>query len=282
MEEDDTNISMLFMEERSYFRQVHTYVLTEEDEKKPLFELMKSFPPEFMKQPLFKAFSPKLSKLKINTENITVDVAEKKLDQLKPGTYISNIEDTGNVERMLLSKYIEEGIQQGTTTVKDFICNTWSQGHEFKYLSNVPVPDNMFDLAQVDLPWDFKDVGIEGDFEGINTPYLYVSTPGSVAPWHLEDGNNRSFNAMFKAETPKTAKIWFAVHKKYIPKVIEILQSLSYGDGTKPSDKCPVFWRHKHHLVDMSIFVKHNIPVYKTIQYPGEIVITNSFHQVLY
>ena len=134
-------------------------------------------------------------------------------------------------------------------------------------------------MEDIDLgafAWDLTNNGIyendeDSEYDGINTPWLYAGNCGVPFEFHLEDANMRSLNIQLLGES----KIWFAVENKYIPRVEELLRKHCDYE----SELCPVFYRHKHSFVDMSIFAAENIPVYMVEQNPGDIIITNSFHQ---
>ena len=271
--EPDTSITMEQMEKQQTFMQCPTYHLTEADKKLDLLEVIRRLPPEYLSEPFIRIPNSNMENLYVNT-NVMVEVAEKEFGGMKHGTPETTVEDTGVKKRMLLSDYLEECKQKGTATIYEFLSRKSKENYSFFYLSNVPVPEGMLNLRDVGNKWDLNSMGINEDFEGISTPYLYVSRVDSVSPFHLEDANVRSINWLLQTLTPGGVKVWFGFHNRDITRVQEILSTFS------ASDKCPVFWRHKHHWMDLAIFASHNIPVYKTVQYPGDIIITNSFHQV--
>ena len=46
------------------------------------------------------------------------------------------------------------------------------------------------------------------------------------------------------------------------------------------SRSCESFWRHKSHVLNFAELQKRGIQVIEFVQNPGDLVITNGFHQV--
>jgi len=116
---------------------------------------------------------------------------------------------------------------------------------------------------------DDKNDGIPG----VTTPYLYFGMWASVFCAHTEDMNLLSINYLH-AGAPK---VWYAVAEGEDSRRFEYLMESNYHHAKKD---CPEYLRHKRSLVSPAILKKAGIPFTRTVQYPGDTIITfpGSYH----
>ena len=113
----------------------------------------------------------------------------------------------------------------------------------------------------------------QGGIPGVTTPYLYFGMWASVFCAHTEDMNLLSINYLH-AGAPK---IWYAVAEGEDSRRFENLMESNYHHAKKD---CPEYLRHKRSLVSPAILKKSGIPYTRTVQYPGDAIITfpGSYH----
>lgn len=116
---------------------------------------------------------------------------------------------------------------------------------------------------------DDKQDGIPG----VTTPYLYFGMWASVFCAHTEDMNLLSINYLH-AGAPK---VWYAVAEGEDSRRFENLMESNYHHAKK---ECPEYLRHKRSLVSPAILKQAGIPYTRTVQYPGDAIITfpGSYH----
>jgi hypothetical protein len=115
----------------------------------------------------------------------------------------------------------------------------------------------------------------ENKIPGYTTPMIYVGGPGTTFALHAEDQNLFSCNYLL-AGCPK---VWYAVPPQYYTRVVEFVHRRAFP--TNPLVKsCPQAVMHKRFLVHPQELHAAGIPTSRTIQYPGDMVITypGSFH----
>jgi hypothetical protein len=112
-----------------------------------------------------------------------------------------------------------------------------------------------------------------GGIPGVTTPYLYFGMWASVFCAHTEDMNLLSINYLH-AGAPK---IWYAIAAGEDSRRFEHLMESNYHHAQKD---CPEYLRHKRSLVSPSILKKAGIPFTRTVQYPGDAIVTfpGSYH----
>jgi JmjC domain, hydroxylase len=143
---------------------------------------------------------------------------------------------------------------EGTLFSKDDDC------HGF----NVSKLQSCLQLLLMDREEDSKD---GGGIPGVTTPYLYFGMWASVFCAHTEDMNLLSINYLH-AGAPK---VWYAVAAGDDAHRFEQLLESNYHQAKKT---CPEYLRHKRSLVSPAILKKAGIPCTRTVQYPGDLVIT--------
>jgi len=112
-----------------------------------------------------------------------------------------------------------------------------------------------------------------GGIPGVTTPYLYFGMWASVFCAHTEDMHLLSINYLH-AGAPK---VWYAVAEGEDSRRFEHLMESNYHHAKKD---CPEYLRHKRSLVSPAILKKAGIPYTRTVQYPGDTIITfpGSYH----
>ena len=122
------------------------------------------------------------------------------------------------------------------------------------------------------LLMDQQDVKY-GGIPGVTTPYLYFGMWASVFCAHTEDMNLLSINYLH-AGAPK---IWYAVAEGEDSRRFEHFMESNYHHAKKD---CPEYLRHKRSLVSPAILKKAGIPFTRTVQYPGDCIVTfpGSYH----
>lgn len=113
----------------------------------------------------------------------------------------------------------------------------------------------------------------DGGIPGVTTPYLYFGMWGSVFCTHTEDMNLLSINYLH-AGSPK---VWYAVAAGEDAKRLEQLYD---GNFHEAKSQCSEYMRHKRCLISPMILKKAGISFTRTIQYPGDAIITfpGSYH----
>lgn len=107
---------------------------------------------------------------------------------------------------------------------------------------------------------------------GVSSAYLYFGMWRSLFAWHTEDADLYSLNYLHFG----APKFWYSIapgHRKRF-------ETLLRGRFPEFSSKCPEFLRHKEFLVSPTILHQNGIPFYRSMQYPGEFIVTypGSYH----
>ena len=107
---------------------------------------------------------------------------------------------------------------------------------------------------------------------GVSSAYLYFGMWRSLFAWHTEDADLYSLNYLHFG----APKFWYSIAPEHRKRFEILLQ------GTFPelSRSCTEFLRHKELLVSPTILQQNGIPFYRTMQYPGEFIVTfpGSYH----
>lgn len=112
-----------------------------------------------------------------------------------------------------------------------------------------------------------------GEIRGVTTPYLYFGMWASVFCAHTEDMNLLSINYLH-AGAPK---VWYAIAAGQDSRRFENLMESNYLHA---HNNCPEYLRHKRSFVSPAILRKAGIPYTRTVQYPGDAIVTfpGSYH----
>lgn len=84
---------------------------------------------------------------------------------------------------------------------------------------------------------------------GIQTPFVYVGSPGTSFGFHLEDGNLASVNYLHQGKP----KVWYFVRFEDNKKLETLSAKISKNMG------CDKYIRHKTLLIPPSVLVRHKI-----------------------
>lgn len=269
-----SGLDMQTMDEKDLFSGVPCLFLSKEDESQHDFrKVLNKIPSKLKNLPIIKLHSDTLEKLGIekfqHSKLEDVTIVEKELKKMK-GKKVGKINSYSyEGEKFNFASYRQKFDDGTEITLKDFFEKTMMKGNTFLHFT---ASIKMEDLDLGKFAWDLsKHEGLEDEYNGINTTWVYVGLPDSEFEVHLEDGNQRSMNLHLYGKP----KVWLAIDNENIHKFEEFLRKASKADARM----CPVFHRHKQSFVDMAALAKEGIPVYKVVQKPGDIIITNSFHQ---
>ena len=187
---------------------------------------------------------------------------------------VSNLEFMGSKEQVV-QDYIWEQLRKeernGIGTVQNFFEGSY-KSKTFQYMENFEHPERIFSLNKYGCKWNLREeCNLPKGISGISSPWFYVGSRYSLFPLHLEDNNLRSLNIHLGG----APKVWFGFHFEDIGTVEQILQQF------EPAQDCMYYHRHKNYFINPAIFTKirETVPVYSVIQHPGEMILTNSFHQ---
>ena len=187
---------------------------------------------------------------------------------------VSNLQFIGSKEQVV-QEYVWNQLrkeeEQGIGNVRNFFEKSYKK-QTFEYMENFEHPERIFNLNKHGCKWKLKEeCNLPKGISGISSPWFYVGSKYSVFPLHLEDNNLRSLNIHLGG----APKVWMGFHFDDISTVEEILQQY------KPAKDCKYYHRHKNYFINPAIFskIKETVPVYSVIQHPGEMILTNSFHQ---
>ena len=228
------------------------------------------------RQPITKLHS---SSLKFDEDdlnfNVIADVTTKKFHGFK-NTPVSELEFIESKEQVI-QEYIwnqlrkEEEEKGGIGTVQNFFEGSY-RSKKFQYMENMEYPERIFNLNKYGCKWNLREeCNLPNGISGISSPWFYVGSKYSLFPLHLEDNNLRSLNIHLGG----APKVWFGFHFDDISTVEQILQQF------EPAQACMYYHRHKNYFINPAIFskIRETVPVYSVIQNPGDIILTNSFHQ---
>ena len=71
-------------------------------------------------------------------------------------------------------------------------------------------------------------------------------------------------------------QLWFTIPREQVARMKEFLRERC----PEAVGYCESFWRHKYYWVNLEILQREGFTVYWTRQEVGDIIVTNSFHQV--
>ena len=205
--------------------------------------------------------------------NVAANVTTKKFHGFK-NSPVSNLQFMSKKEQ-IIQEYIWEQLKKeekhGYGNVRNFFESSYKK-QTFQYMENYEHPEKIFDLNKYGCNWNLaEESNLPNGLSGISSPWFYIGSRYSVFPLHVEDNNLRSLNIHLGG----APKVWIAFHLDDCSIVEQILQQF------KPAKECLHYHRHKQHFINPAIFtkIKETVPVYSVIQYPGEMILTNSFHQ---
>ena len=263
-----------------HFGRPPTRILSRDEEKaENILKVIRNMDSQLLDMPFIKLHSTSIEgQIIFNPGQAEAEVSKKIFGGFSRGNEITTLNTkvdlTGNtVQSMeLMTQYIKRSQRMRETSEQEVYLRYYEKVHNFDYIESFPEPRSVLNTEFSNFTWtncSTENVGIEGDHPGINKPWLFVGQPKSFFPWHLEDGNLQSINIMLQG----SPKYWFGVRNSDIEEVEKILRK------TQEAANCPTFFRHKGHYIDLRLFYDKKIPIFSCIQEPGDIILTNSFHQ---
>ncbi|CAL0329335.1 unnamed protein product [Lupinus luteus] len=117
------------------------------------------------------------------------------------------------------------------------------------------------------------------NLKGITDPMLYIGMLFSMFAWHVEDHYLYSINYHHSGAN----KIWYGIPAHEASQFEDIVLHNVYCKSISSKyreDKAFQLLAYKTTMFPPNIFLKHDVPVYKAVQKPGEFVITfpRSYH----
>ena len=263
----------------SKFGQPPTRLLSRDEERaENILNVIRNLDPYLLDMPFVKLHSEAIDRINFNPAQFEAEVSKKTFGGFANGENVTplsaKLDSSGNqlpsIE--LMTQYIRRSQNLRKVTAQELYQKYYETEFCFDYIENFQKPEQVLNTEFSNFQWtncNTEMTGITGDYPGINTPWLFIGQAKSLFPLHLEDGNLQSVNIMLQGEP----KYWFGVRNADIERVERLLRD------TQEAEDCPSFFRHKMHYVDLRLFYDNNIPVFCCIQEPGDIIVTNSFHQ---
>ena len=205
--------------------------------------------------------------------NVIANVTSKKFHGFQ-NSPVSNLEYMTKEEQTIQNyiwKQLKKEKRQGIGNVRNFFESSYRK-QTFQYMENYEHPEKIFDFNKHGCKWNLtEESNLPIGLSGISSPWFYIGSRYSVFPLHVEDNNLRSLNIHLGG----APKVWYGFHLDDCSTVEKILQQF------EPAKECLYYHRHKEHFINPAIFskIKETVPVYSVIQNPGEMILTNSFHQ---
>ena len=263
-----------------HFGRPPTRILSRDEEKaENILKVIRNMDSQLLDMPFIKLHSTSIEgQIIFNPGQAEAEVSKKIFGGFSRGNEITTLNTkvdlTGNTvqSKELMTQYIKRSQRMRETSEQEVYLRYYEKVHNFDYIESFPEPRSVLNTEFSNFTWtncSTENVGIEGDHPGINKPWLFIGQPKSFFPWHLEDGNLQSINIMLQG----SPKYWFGVRNSDIEEVEKILRK------TQEAANCPTFFRHKGHYIDLRLFYDKKIPIFSCIQEPGDIILTNSFHQ---
>ena len=260
------------------FGRPSTIILSPEEGKAENFlNVIRKVEPHLFDMPFVKLYSPSIKDIIFDPGQFEAPVAKKTFSGFSGGNLVATLEDKLDengryvpASQELLQRFINCSKRKKNISEDEFYLNYYNKEINFEYIQSFDQPRGVLNAEFSNFQWtQVEHVGIPGHLQGINTPWLYVGQSKALFPFHLEDSNLRSVNIMLKG----APKYWFGIRNQDIEEVERILRQMPEAED------CPAFFRHKRHWIDMSLFFDKGIQIFSCIQEPGDIILTNSFHQ---
>ena len=248
-----------------------TKVLSRDEEREEnLLSVINNLEPYLLDMPFIKLHSTSIKDIIFNPGEFQAPVSRKTFYGFPGDDKVVPLDNIAEDKNESMKAYINRSKKMPRISEEEFYLKHYEKEYTFQYVQNFDQPNSVLNPEFSNFQWtQAQNLGILGDHPGINTPWLFLGQSKSLFPFHLEDGNLQSLNIML-AGAPK---LWFGVRNADIDKVEQLLRN------SQEAVHCPAFFRHKRHFIDLSLFHDNFIPIYSCIQEPGDIIVTNSFHQ---
>ena len=222
-----------------------------------------------------------------NPESTYLNVVNKKREALKRRVFSSLLFDENTT--MTVQDYMElskercrkEELSKGRCSKKelskercskeDLIEALWKDGSQ-SYSENNDGIEKFLNKTYIGMQWNLdEENGLRKSviYPGINKCELYLGIIFTTSSFHQEDGDALSANYQIHG----APKVWWAIPKSEEAKLMEFFKQLP------ESTSCESFWRHKSHVLNFAELQNRGIQVIEYEQNPGDLVITNGFHQ---
>jgi histone demethylase JARID1 len=170
----------------------------------------------------------------------------------------------------------------------EYVENSDSGRIKVEYAADLPYnkyacQEAMEDTDYKDHPWNFNKIHMQQNsvlqfckdkkISGITMSWLYVGMMFSSFCWHYEDLMMYSLNYMHEG----AGKIWYAIPDYHREK----FERLAKDKLACLFNKDPNLLHNINVMIDPTYLVENGVHVYRTLQRPGEIVLTfpESYHQ---
>ena len=250
------------------------YQLSKEECKPAQMQnVLKKYSKQIRKHPfiVLRAFKRKKLKMAKGFEKIHLKVSQKSCEGKMSDGLTAQI-DLNGTTTMRFDEYKTNALEKGKVTRQDIIDSAFGNKFEYYYAEHLDAPEKLIDMKTLPVQWNLRTENglLNGDiYEGINTPNLYIGSPGSTFSQHDEDGDLISINFHLEGEP----KEWFGVDRSEGPEMYKVLEP------SDAAEDCKSFLRHKAHFINMNALKRNSITVYQHTQKPGDIIITKGFHQ---
>ena len=238
-----------------------------------MYEYVKSLRPYLKMFPGIKLVNKHLKSLSLEDFDLMIQtrVISKRFSGLQQ-TCISKLsEDISEDRTISLQEFVDQHPDSITGSVVDCLRRYGRRGCTFKQISESD-PARVVDVRKTGLQWDLdKENGTGALTSGQMKSSLLFGSKYSMSPFCGEEGNLMSLN-MHLYGNPK---VWYLPVQSDIQRIENIMSLFPEAEN------CRVYHRHKYNFLNMSMFrsLDTPIPIFKVVQHPGEILLTNSFHQ---
>jgi hypothetical protein len=139
-----------------------------------------------------------------------------------------------------------------------------------EYTNLIKQRGDMFNLLNVNFQKNsllqFLNGKCEEQISGITIPWLYYGMLFSSFCWHTEDLYLYSLNYMHEG----ASKIWYSISAEHKEKMDEYIKAKYYATLLKQPDLIHKLTIH----INPIELIENGIKVYRTVQKPGEIIVT--------
>lgn len=171
-------------------------------------------------------------------------------------------------ENITVDEYISKYGDGPTGTTSEIEQEFWNRimADELNY--SYDINDSFFEDEN---PWNINKLKnylglIPNPMDGVKTSYVYFGSFPSLFPWHCEDFNFFSTSYLHFGKE----KQWYCVPSFAKSKFDEVIRELL----PKEAKECIDFVKHKTTMIHPEILMEHGVPIYTSIQKPGEFMVT--------
>ncbi|XP_010530011.1 PREDICTED: lysine-specific demethylase JMJ706 isoform X2 [Tarenaya hassleriana] len=177
----------------------------------------------------------------------------------------------GSLPEVFLEKEFWREIACGKTETVEYACDV--DGSAFSTSPSDPLGSSNWNLKKVSwLPKSTLRL-LETSIPGVTEPMLYIGMLFSMFAWHVEDHYLYSINYQHCG----ASKTWYGIPGSAALKFEKVVRECVYSDdilSTTGEDGAFDVLLGKTTLFPPNILLDHDVPVYRTIQKPGEFIVT--------